>query len=359
MPNLVRSFGIIVALLALAVSASREVAALSVEEIANLTGPDRQRILEEGARKEGAVIMVGGFNQDSRQKIYDAFMKKYPYIKPGGQRLGSAPTLQRTLAEYRAKSPQSDLVVSSLVVALKQAGIVQPFRSPILESFPAELQDPDRISGTYRMAYHGIAYNTNLVTEAEAPKSYEDLLDPKWKGKIVWNDSAETGAPLLITYLRKIWGEQKTETYLRELGKQNIVTRPSSLRNVLDLVVAGEHTVMLNAAFHHVAGSRAKGAPINATMQEPVLARNNYVLLLKTAPHPHAAMLMIDFLMDVEAQRLMGLEQYYPVNPAVPPLDEMIPFDPVRQNKKVLMVDDELLFQETTRSTALFKQYFR
>lgn len=359
MSKLGRSIGICLSLLVLSAGASIDTAALTVEEVANLTGPDRQAILEEGARREGAVVMVGGFNQDTRLKIYEAFQKKYPYIKPGGQRLGSAPTLQRTLAEHRAKAPQSDLVVSSLVVELKQAGIVQPFRSPVLESFPAELQDPDRVSGTYRMAYHGIAYNTKLVSEADAPKRYEDLLDPKWKGRIVWNDSQETGGPLLITYLRRIWGEEKTEAYLRELGKQGIVTRPSSLRNVLDLLVAGEHAVMLNAAFHHVAGSRAKGAPVNATMQEPVLARNNYVLLLKNAPHPHAAMLMIDFMMDVEAQRLMGLEQHYPVNPAVPPLDEMIPFDPVRQHKKVFMVDDELLSQERNRSMALFKKYFR
>lgn len=345
--------------LAVSLGAGRQAMALTVEEIANLTGADRQAILEAGARREGTVVMVGGFNQDSRQKIYDAFQRKYPYLKPGGQRLGSAPTLQRTLAEHRAKTPRSDLVVSSLVVELKQAGLVQPFRSPILESFPPELQDPDRMSGTYRMAYHGIAYNTNLVAPSEAPRRYEDLLDPKWKGKIVWNDSAETGGPLLITYLRRIWGEEKTEAYLRELGKQAIVTRPSSLRNVLDLVVAGEHAVMLNAAFHHVAGSRAKGAPVDATMQEPVLARNNYVLLLKTAPHPHAAMLMIDFLMDEEAQHLMGLEQYYPVNPAVPPPEDMLPFDPVRQHKTVLMVDDQLLSQERARSTALFKQYFR
>ena len=334
-------------------------AGATVDEIANLTSQDRQSILEKGARKEGVVNVIGGLSEEMRRGLFDAFQKKYPFIKTEGQRMGSAATLQRILAEQRAKSSRSDLVVSSIVVELKQAGVVQPFRSPILESFPAELQEPDHLYGSYRLAYHGIAYNTKLVSEAEAPKSYEDLLDPKWKGRMVWNDSASTGAPLLILYLRKVWGEEKTETYLRALAKQQIVTRPSSLRNVLDLLIAGEHAIMLNAAFHHVAGSRAKGAPVNATMQEPVLARNNYVILLKTAPHPHAAMLLIDFLMDEEAQRLMGLEQYYPVNPAVAPLDEMIPFDPVRQGKKVLMVDDDLLFQEKSRSTALFKQYFR
>ena len=334
-------------------------AATAVEEIVNLTSPDRQAILEAGARQEGAVTMIGGLSQEMRGELLDAFMKAYPFIKAEGQRFGSAATLHRVLAEQRSKAVRTDLVVSSIVVELKQAGVVRPFRSPILESFPADLQEPDHLYGSYRLAYHGIAYNTKLVSEAEAPKSYEDLLDPKWKGRMVWNDSASTGAPLLILYLRKTWGEERTVDYLRALAKQAIVTRPSSLRNVLDLLIAGEHAVMLNAALHHVAASRAKGAPVNATMPEPVLARNNYVLLLKDAPHPHAAMLLIDFLMGETAQRLMSQEQYYPVNPAVPPLDTMIPFDPVRQNKKVLMVDDDLLFQEKARSTALFKQYFR
>lgn len=333
--------------------------AATIDEIANLTGPDRQSILEAGARREGAVTMIGGLSQDMRRELLAAFMKKYPFIEAGGQRMGSAATLQRVLAEQRSKSFRSDLVVSSLVVELKQAGIVQPFRSPIIETFPPELQEPDHLYGSYRLAYHGIAYNTNLVSAADAPKRYEDLLDPKWKGRMVWNDSASTGAPLLILYLRKVWGEERTETYLRALAKQKIVTRPSSLRNVLDLLIAGEHAVMLNAAFHHVAASKAKGAPVDATMQEPVLARNNYVLLLKDAPHPHAAMLLIDFLMDEEAQRMMSLDYYYPVNPAVPPLDEMIPFDPIRQKKSVLLVDDDLLFQEKAHSVALFKKYFR
>lgn len=337
----------------------RESEALTVEEVANLTGPDRRSVLEEGARREGSVALIGGLSQDMRAVLLAAFMAKYPFIKAEGQRFSSASTLQRILAEHRAKTPRTDLVVSSLVVELKQAQLIQPFRSPILESFPAELQDPDHLYGSYRLAYHGIAYNTKLVSDAEAPKSYEDLLNNKWKGKIVWNDSAETGAPLLILYLRKIWGEEKTDDYLRRLSKQAIVTRPNSLRNVLDLVIAGEHAIMLNAAFHHVAGSREKGAPVNATMQEPVLARNNYVLLLKSAPHPHAAMLLIDFLMGEEAQRLMGAEQYYPVNPAVPPAAEMIPFDPIRQGKTVFTVDDNLLSEGKADATALFKRYFR
>jgi iron(III) transport system substrate-binding protein len=343
----------------LAVAAGGAAAAATIDEIANLQGPDRQRILEEGARKEGTVMLSGGLNQDMRIALYEAFVKKYPFIKPEGQRLGSTAALQRLLAEIRAKTPRTDVVVSSLVVELKQANLAQPFRSPILETFPAAFQEPNHLYGTYRVAYHGIAYNTKLVSPDEAPKTYEDLLDPKWKGKIVWNDSAETGAPLLILYLRKIWGEEKAEDYLRKLAKQNIVTRPSSLRNVVDLLIAGEHHIMLNAAFHHVAGSRAKGAPVDATMQEPVLARNNYVVLLKTAPHPYASMLLIDFLMSEEAQRLMGMEQYFPVNPAVPPLDEMIPYDPIRQGKKVLVVDDDLLAQEKTRSIELFQKYFR
>src|SRR3546814_472138 len=72
--------------------------AATIEDIANLTGPERQKILEEGARQEGAVAMIGGLNQDMRVALFEAFMKKYPFIKAEGQRFGSAATLQRILA---------------------------------------------------------------------------------------------------------------------------------------------------------------------------------------------------------------------------------------------------------------------
>ena len=109
--------------------------ARSVAEIANLTGPDRQKILEQGAKKEGALLWIGGLNQKrARRPILKAFKKKYPFIDAKGIRTGSRKALQRVLAEHRAKTPRVDVINSNVVVSLKKAGLVQAFRSPALDA---------------------------------------------------------------------------------------------------------------------------------------------------------------------------------------------------------------------------------
>lgn len=335
--------------------------ALSVAEIANLTGPDRQKILEQGAKKEGELLWVGGLNQKrARLPILRAFMKKYPYIKAKGIRTSSKKALQRVLAEHRANTPRVDVINANVVVALKTAGLVQAFLSPALAAYPKSERDPNRIWGTFRYAFHGIAaYNTKKVTEADSPKTFEDLLNPKWKGKMVWSDSAETGAPFLFTYLRRVWGEKKTLDYLKKLSKQNIVTRTSSARNILDLVVAGEHQIMINPALHHVGGARKKGAPINASMHDPVLARNGYFMLMKTAPHPHASMLLMDFILSKQAQKILKKARYFPAHPEVKPAKQMQPFVPRLKGMKQFTVDAELMYSERKKSQAIFDRLFR
>lgn len=335
--------------------------AQSVAEIANLTGPDRQRILEEGAKKEGELLWIGGLNQKrARRPLLRAFMKKYPFIDAKGVRTGSRKALQRVLAEHRANTPRVDVINSNVVVSLKKAGLVQAFRSPALDAYPTKDRDPNRIWATMRYSYHGVAaYNTNLVSEADAPKTFADLLNPKWKGKMVWGDSGETGAPFLITYLRRTWGDAKALDFIKKLSAQEVVTRTSSIRNILDLVIAGEHHIMISPALHHVGGARKKGAPIQAHMVDPVLARNGYFMLMKTAPHPHAAMLLIDFILSEEAQEILSKARYFPAHPNVEPAEQMRPYQPRQNGLEHFIVDAEMLHAEAKRSDEIFKRYFK
>ena len=335
--------------------------AASVEEIANLAGPDRQKILEEGARKEGEVLWIGGLNQRrARRPILKAFRKKYPFIDAKGVRTGSRKALQRVLAEHRAGTPRVDVINSNVVVSLKKAGLVQAFRSPALDAYPKKEKDPNRIWATMRYSYHGVAaYNTNLVAAADAPKTFADLLDPKWKGKMVWGDSSETGGPFLITYMRLNWGEAKALEFIKKLSKQAVVTRTSSIRNILDLVVAGEHHIMISPALHHVGGARKKGAPIQASMVDPVLARNGYFMLMKTAPHPHAAMLLIDFILSKEAQNILRKARYFPAHPEVQPAKQMRPYQPRLNGLDQFTIDAEMLHANAKRSDELFRAYFK
>ena len=357
-PRLVPAFVLIAAV---ALGAPVAASAMSIEQIANLTGPERQKILEDGARKEKEVAMIGGLNEKTAARpLIAAFQKKYPFIVGKTIRADTGEALQRILAEHRAKTYSFDIVFASIVEDLREANLVQPLLTPAIDAYPASERDPERLWFTYNYNYHGIAgANTDRVSAAQLPKTWEDLLDPKWTGKMTWGDSESTGGPFLITYLRALWGEDKALAYFEKLAKQNIVTRRASVRNVLDMVIAGENDLILNPALHHIGNVIKAGAPASATMIDPVLARPGYYLLLKSAPHPHAAMLFADFLLGKEAQVIFREAQYYPAHPEVDAAAEMQPFQPQRRGMKLFVITDKMMTTLTPKSQEIFKNLFQ
>lgn len=339
----------------------RPSAALTKEEIANLTGPDRQKILEEGARKEGEVMWYTSLIVDQvAQPIADAFKKKYPYIKFEFVRSDSTQILQRVMAEARARSVRADVVVADIADGLKDSKTVQSFQSPILAEYPAQYIDPEHEWVSIRTSWQGIAWNTNLVSDAEAPQTWEALLDPKWKGKLAWTASSGTGAPRLITHFRKIWGEDKTLDYLHKLKAQDIRTLPGSVRSALDQIIAGEKAIGVSMAMHHIAISRSQGAPIYGAEPEPAMARSGALALVKNMPHPHGAMLFVDFLLDKDgAQKVFRETQYNPAHPAVKPLPEMAWIQPNLNGKEELLMTPNEENEMQEKSAELYKQIFR
>ena len=334
--------------------------AATVADIAQLSSPGRQRVLEDGARGEGQVLLYTSLVvQQALEPIQQGFQRKYPFVKFEFLRASSAQLVQRVLAENRARANRSDVVVAGAGPALAQTGLTQPFTSPLLNAYPPERIGPGGSYAATRFSYEGIGYNTRLVKAEEAPKTYEDLLDPKWRGKMVWSNSQETGAPFFVTQMRQILGEEKALAYLRALGEQRIATENGSLRSVLDQVIAGEYAIGVAMALHHIGISQAKGAPIGGTMPDPVLARAEDVVLLKAAPHPHAAMLLIDFILSEEGQRIFAAAQYFPAHPGVPPLAEMRAFIPSNNGKTESIVDDAVLDRERARSTEIYRRFFQ
>ncbi len=121
-----------------------------------------------------------------------------------------------------------------------------------------------------RLSYYSIAYNTRLVPADKVPKSYDDLLDPQWKGKIAWRIGSASGTPLFITNLRLAWGEEKARAYFEKLKEQKIVNfGAGSARTLVDRVIAGEYAIALNIFAHHPLISKAKGAPVNSQLLDP------------------------------------------------------------------------------------------
>jgi ABC-type Fe3+ transport system substrate-binding protein len=358
--NAIASFGRGLAALAFVFAfGAAPVLAASVAEVANLSGPDRQKMLEEGAKKEGEMLWVGSFNEDNAKPIIDSFTAKYPYIKVERVRTDSTKALQRALAELRARTPKVDLLTSSNVLEFKQAKAVQSFKSPELTAYAKEDLDPDGMAVPLYFQFNAMAaYNTDLVTAAEAPKTYEDLLNPKWKDQMVWASSQSSGAPFFMTFLRMSWGEEKALAWLEKLAKQKMIMRDASARTVLSMMVSKEHKIMVNPFLTHVAENAKKKAPIEVVLQDPVPYSATPYLLSVTAPHPHAAMLMIDHLAGKGVQTYLSESRYFPARSDVAPAEELGAYLPSSRGFKKYFVDDSRLSEMMPKTMEIYSRLF-
>ena len=245
------------------------VLAQAPDDILTYTGPERTQRLIEGAKREGRVTYYSGMivNQALRP-LTTAFQKKYPFIKMAHWRADSEDILTRVSAEMRANNLVADVIEGTGVGELAvRAGVAQPIWSSQLADIPDYMRDPRRLWAPTRMSYFGIAYNTRLVPAGTEPKSYADLLDAKWKGKMAWPALTPVGAPLFVTNLRLSWGEDKAMAYLRQLRTQGIVNfGAGNPRTLVDRVIAGEYAIAIQIFAHHPLISAGKGAPVAAQL---------------------------------------------------------------------------------------------
>jgi iron(III) transport system substrate-binding protein len=294
--------------------------ALSASDIVDYRGADREQKLVEGAAREGQVVLYSAMivNQMLRP-LAAAFVKKYPFVKMTYWRADSEELLPKISAEVRGRNVVADLFEGSgggeVAVA---AGLTQPFYSPVLAEYPDAYRDPKGNLAPTRLSYVGLAYHTRQVSADRVPKTYEDLLDPQWKGRMAW-PYATTGRYLFLINLRLAWGEDKAMAYFKKLAEQKIINFASgSARTLVDRVVAGEYPIALNIYAHHPLISAAKGAPVDAQLLDPVPSAAGTISVIKDAPHPHAAMLLLDFILSREGQKILSDAEYFPANPNVP-----------------------------------------
>jgi ABC-type Fe3+ transport system substrate-binding protein len=277
--------------------------------------------LVEAARKEGAIVWYSGMiiNQIVRPMV-EAFETKYPGIKVQYSRASGNDNALKILNDARARRPLADLYDgSSALNALLDSGLVAEFRPVEAARYAADRKDPGGLWSCPNIYYYTAAYNTNLVSAAEAPQSYDDLLDPKWKGHIAWTyDLTAGGPPGFIHNILTIKGQDKGIAYLREFAKQVPVVIPAAQRVVLDKVIAGEYPIALMTLSYHSTISAAQGAPIQWLKMPPMVAGPNTVSVLKNAPHPNAARLLIEFLLSRQGQEIMAANDYMPADPDIP-----------------------------------------
>jgi len=333
--------------------------AASVEEVALLKGADRQKVLEQGAKKEGKLLWYSTLIVDQFVRpAKAAFEKEYPFIQVEFFRGNSERVAQRVIEEYQARRYDVDVVDGTVTAALvRRAGFMQRFFSPYLTEYPPELKDPQGFWGVTNLYFMTLGYNTRMVKPNEVPKSWEDLLNPKWRGEIIWSTSRGSGAPVFIGNILAAMGREKGMAYLQRLTKQNIAKSTASARALLDLVIAGEYPLVLNIFNHHAVISRKAGAPSEWVPMEPVAAPVHTFGLPKNSPHPYAAMLFLDFVLSKKGQKVFQDVNYLPAHPEMPAKEVQLKPGGGRF-KKANYLNPEILLDKGDEWVDIFQKLF-
>lgn len=336
--------------------------AQTADDILTYVGSDRIDKLIAGAKKEGELTYYSAMivNQALRP-LTAAFQAKYPFIKVAYWRADSEEIEIKLAAEMRANNPVGDVIEGTGIGELAvHAGLARPIASPELDAIPEQFRDPNRLWVPTRMSYFALAYNTRLVAAGSQPKTYDDLLSEKWKGKMAWPLLSAIGAPLFVTNLRVAWGDDKAMSYLRRLGAQNIVNfGAGNPRTLVDRVIAGEYPIALQIFAHHPLISAAKGAPVTSQLLAPVASSAGTLVIPKGSRHPYSAALLMDFLLSREGQRILAAAEYLPVRPDVEPLAQIAPIVPSRTGVAENFISPEKLNAYTESSAKIVQDLFR
>lgn len=288
---------------------------LLTETLAWSAAPDSHTAkLVEGAKKEGSLMWYTSTSIEDAKSLFDVFNKKYPFVKTEFFRAGSARLFNRILNEARAGKVFFDIVAvrGFETHQLVKDGFLQPYLSPESAAYPPGFKDPQGHWVDYFDAYNVIGYNTRLVPKDQAPKSWEDLLDPKWKGKIAMDEELYSW----YAAMAQRWGKEKTLRFMRSLAKQEIQFR-SGQTLIAQLMAAGEFPMGMVLA-HRIEKMKEQGAPVEwVTTLDPITVSLHPIGVAAKAPHPYAGMLFIDFLLSKEGQQAVLAIDRTPARPGI------------------------------------------
>src|SRR5712691_6197521 len=292
----------------------------TLAELAMYTGADRTARLVAGAKKEGVVNIYSSVTIDDMKVLSAAFEKKYG-VKLQAWRASSESILQRALVEYRGGRYDVDAIETSAaeMESLHRERLLQEVKTPhIADIVPAALR-PHREWIGDRLNIISQAYNLNLVRKDEVPKSYEDLLNPRWKGRL----GIEADDAVWFGTLATEMGEAKAVRLFREIARTNGLSVRKGHTLIANLVVSGEIPFAITVYHYKAEQLKNSGAPIEWYVIPPGIARFLGTGVMRRAAHPHAAILFLDFMLS-DAQSLLLDRDFTPTNMTVKPLD--IPF---------------------------------
>jgi iron(III) transport system substrate-binding protein len=280
-------------------------------KINRLPPAERQAALVKEAKSEKTVVWYAPMNREDLRQFTSGFEAEYPFLKVEVLTSGPQSLLNRILTEHRAGKYNYDTlnIRSSALYTLKKANAIIRYDTPYRRGLRAGLYDKDGYFNGIWASLLVYLFNTKQVGRAQAPKSIDDLLQTQWKGKLGMDQDADDWLAALLDF----YGDEKGKQVARSLGGQNLNIRKGRTL-VSQLVAAGEFPVQIDAHHHEAVSLRQAGAPIDYIFPEPFIPVKSVSAFVMSSqpPHPHAAALLVDFMLSKKGQELAFRQKRWP-----------------------------------------------
>jgi iron(III) transport system substrate-binding protein len=292
--------------------------ARSAEEVwkalENLPAVEREKKLVEGAKAEGEMVWYTNSGVDNANRYVQAFKKAYPFIDARFWRAKSRDVAQKFLTESRGGISVADVVktTTDLLPSLFERNLIGRYESPIRAGYPAQAKGALWTSTNYEFRVFG--YNPKMVARQDVPKTWDELLNPRWTGQILFDESSLEE----VLALRGTWGKDRTVAYLNKLRPQLLIRRGRD--NIANLMMAGEAPLAVTIYPYNAETLRAQGAPIDWVAPDVITTLVYPLTLPRSSPHPYAAALFYDFLLSDAGQQMLAKEGRFVSAPKFEPI---------------------------------------
>jgi iron(III) transport system substrate-binding protein len=286
---------------------SNPVSGATISEVAAKINPLKQQekisYLLKGAQAEGELVYYGTLPINEFLPLARLFNSRYRAIALQHYFSPRDGILSRTLTEARAGRHAFDVVQVDLSYGyqLLNANLVHPYVVAERNRYFDGTYDP---AGYWHSMYYlttALIYNTKSVNAEQAPKSYDDLLSPAWKGKMLFDPEAG----YILAAMEEAWGREKAVAYLARLAKQDLSYRRGGTLTT-QVVTSGEYPIGIAINGETSAAIREKGAPLGFKVLAPAIVKPEGFFVAKNAPHPHASLLFTEWVLSEEAQSFLA-----------------------------------------------------
>src|ERR1043166_8001993 len=261
-------------------------------QVEKMNRSEREALLMKGAKQEKEVMFYATtpVNQVAVLKKY--FSARYPFVDLKHYYSPRQGILNKAVSEYQGNANIADVIMTdvSYGTILMKEGVSSPYSTPDVSRYVRGSYDPKGQWYTMYMLTTALVYNRNLVKPNEVPKTYQDLLDPKWKGKMMFDPEAA----FIMAAMEQAWGKEKARDYLSRLAKQDLIFRRGTTLTS-QLIAAGEYPIAIAINGETTAEMRDKGAPLGFSVLPPRIIKPNGLFVAKKSPHPNAALLFTDW----------------------------------------------------------------